>query len=187
MVALKVQVEVGDLEHGMFVCELDRPWTDTSFLLQGVLIESVEDMAEFRRKCEYVYIDVERSRDSTRPRLESLAEKNRTRKIESPPRMTAALVEQFIKCLGIYPIGSMVELNTGHIGVVVSASEKARLRPLILLVKDRHGKRYAVPKLINLAHPHWNRKENLLEVRHIVSDKETDIHLPQRVANQTVL
>ena len=52
MVALKVQVEVGDLEHGMFVCELDRPWTDTSFLLQGVLIESVEDMAGFRRKCE---------------------------------------------------------------------------------------------------------------------------------------
>ena len=44
---MKVKIDVNDLEHGMFVSELDRPWSETPFLLQGVLIESGEDIAEF--------------------------------------------------------------------------------------------------------------------------------------------
>lgn len=72
---MKVKINVNDLEHGMFVSELDRPWTETPFLLQGVLIESSEDIAEFRRLCNYVYIDVERSRDVIAPKLQTLAAK----------------------------------------------------------------------------------------------------------------
>ena len=413
---MKVKIDVNDLEHGMFVSELDRPWTETPFLLQGVLIESGEDIAEFRRLCEYVYIDVERSRDVIAPKLQTLATKvqaddkpksnditlqaveheqeafrkelkvarkihHRTRgyidkllddvrlgnsldtdtarelvgemadsisrspnamlwlthmkkrdeytsihcmnvsilaitfgrtlgldrqrlellglgallhdigKMEvpleilnKPGRLTdeefdivkshsmngynllrqkedmptevleivrshheringrgypqgltgelidqltqitsivdvydaitsdrcyhdgisphealknmfdwagdnfdAELVEQFIKCLGIYPIGSMVELNSGHIGIVVSASEKSRLRPIILVVINRSGERYSMPRLLNLAHPQWRKKENLLEIKHIVSSHETDLDMHQIVANEAVI
>jgi putative nucleotidyltransferase with HDIG domain len=413
---MKVKIDVNDLEHGMFVSELDRPWTETPFLLQGVLIESGEDIAEFRRLCEYVYIDVERSRDVIAPKLQTLATKvqaddkpksnditlqaveheqeafrkelkvarkihHRTRgyidkllddvrlgnsldtdtarelvgemadsisrspnamlwlthmkkrdeytsihcmnvsilaitfgrtlgldrqrlellglgallhdigKMEvpleilnKPGRLTdeefdivkshsmngynllrqkedmptevleivrshheringrgypqgltgelidqltqitsivdvydaitsdrcyhdgisphealknmfdwagenfdAELVEQFIKCLGIYPIGSMVELNSGHIGIVVSASEKSRLRPIILVVINKSGERYSMPRLLNLAHPQWSKKENLLEIKHIVSSHETDLDMHQIVANEAVI
>jgi HD-GYP domain-containing protein (c-di-GMP phosphodiesterase class II) len=31
----------------------------------------------------------------------------------------ALLVEKFIQCIGIYPIGSTVELRSGHIGIVI--------------------------------------------------------------------
>lgn len=99
----------------------------------------------------------------------------------------ADLIEQFIKCLGIYPIGSMVELNSGHIGIVVSASDKTRLRPIILVVINRSGERYTVPRLLNLAHPQWSKQENLLEVKHIVSSHETDIDMHQIVANEAVI
>lgn len=44
------------------------------------------------------------------------------------------LVEQFIQCMGIYPIGSVVELNTGEIGVVVTMNRVRRLKPRIALV-----------------------------------------------------
>lgn len=44
------------------------------------------------------------------------------------------LVEQFIQCMGIYPIGSVVELNTGEIGVVVTMNRVRRLKPRIVLV-----------------------------------------------------
>ncbi len=44
------------------------------------------------------------------------------------------LVEQFIQCMGIYPIGSVVELNTGEIGVVVTMNRARRLKPRIALV-----------------------------------------------------
>jgi HD-GYP domain-containing protein (c-di-GMP phosphodiesterase class II) len=99
----------------------------------------------------------------------------------------AELVEQFIKCLGIYPIGSMVELNSGHIGIVVSASEKSRLRPIILVVINKSGERYSMPRLLNLAHPQWSKKENLLEIKHIVSSHETDLDMHQIVANEAVI
>lgn len=44
------------------------------------------------------------------------------------------LVEQFIQCMGIFPIGSVVELSTGGVGVVVSVNRKRRLRPRVALV-----------------------------------------------------
>lgn len=54
-------VPVEQLEIGMFVAELDRPWLDTPFLVQGFLIEDDETVAQLRRLCRHVVIDVSRS------------------------------------------------------------------------------------------------------------------------------
>lgn len=54
------RVDVDDLEVGMFVCRLDRPWVQTSFPLQGVHLASEQDIAEVRRQCRYVYVDMRR-------------------------------------------------------------------------------------------------------------------------------
>ncbi len=48
-----------------------------------------------------------------------------------------ALVEQFIQCIGIYPVGSIVEMNTGEIGVVIAQNRARRLQPRVMLVLDR--------------------------------------------------
>lgn len=53
----KEKVYVEDLVPGMFVCELDRPWLDTPFLLQGFLIQTQEQISDLRQYCEYVYVD----------------------------------------------------------------------------------------------------------------------------------
>jgi putative nucleotidyltransferase with HDIG domain len=94
------------------------------------------------------------------------------------------LVEQFIKCLGIYPIGSMVQLNTGQTGIVVSASEKSRLRPIVLLLINSKGEHYNRPKLINLAHPKWARGPQQLEIKKILDSHECDINVPSIIANE---
>ncbi len=44
------------------------------------------------------------------------------------------LVEQFIQCLGIYPTGTLVELNTGQVGVVVGQNRVRRLFPRLMLI-----------------------------------------------------
>ncbi|MDE2070543.1 MAG: HD-GYP domain-containing protein [Gammaproteobacteria bacterium] len=54
------KVSTADLEVGMYVARLDRPWADTPFLFQGFFIGSQDDIDELRRICEYVYIDLER-------------------------------------------------------------------------------------------------------------------------------
>ena len=50
----------------------------------------------------------------------------------------AELVEQFIQTCGIYPTGTLVELSTGEVGVVVEVHSLKRLRPRIMLLLDKH-------------------------------------------------
>jgi HD-GYP domain-containing protein (c-di-GMP phosphodiesterase class II) len=53
-----------ELKVGMFVADLDRPWVDTPFLLQGFLIENEEQILALRTHCEYVIVDRARSTGS---------------------------------------------------------------------------------------------------------------------------
>ena len=65
-------------------------------------------------------------------------------------RYEASLVQKFIQCLGIYPVGSLVELYSGEVGVVMSNHKSRRLQPAVLLVMDA-GKRYlSVPRVVDL-------------------------------------
>jgi HD-GYP domain-containing protein (c-di-GMP phosphodiesterase class II) len=54
------RIDVADLEIGMFVCRLDRPWAQTSFPLQGVHLASEGDIADVRRQCRHVFVDTRR-------------------------------------------------------------------------------------------------------------------------------
>jgi HD-GYP domain-containing protein (c-di-GMP phosphodiesterase class II) len=58
---MATKVLTTNLRMGMFVAELDRPWTDTPFLLQGFLIDSDDQIAELQKHCEYVIVDRARS------------------------------------------------------------------------------------------------------------------------------
>jgi HD-GYP domain-containing protein (c-di-GMP phosphodiesterase class II) len=46
----------------------------------------------------------------------------------------AELVEQFMQSLGVYPTGSLVELNTGQVGIVMAQNQARRLRPRVMLL-----------------------------------------------------
>lgn len=61
-----------------------------------------------------------------------------------------ALVESFIKCLGVYPVGSVVRLNNGEIGIVIDIKPGKHLLPTLMLVQDSQGKTHCPPKVINL-------------------------------------
>ncbi|HLS97737.1 MAG: HD domain-containing phosphohydrolase [Porticoccaceae bacterium] len=52
------KIHTHDLKVGMFVAEMDRPWLETPFAIQGFYIYSEEDIDEVRKYSEYVYIDV---------------------------------------------------------------------------------------------------------------------------------
>ena len=58
---METRIHVLDLQTGLFVTELDRPWLDTPFLLQGFLIENQQQLEQLREYCEYVTVDLARS------------------------------------------------------------------------------------------------------------------------------
>ena len=55
------KIFTSDLKVVMFVADLDRPWVDTPFLLQGFLIDNEEQILALRTHCEYVMVDRARS------------------------------------------------------------------------------------------------------------------------------
>ena len=50
-------------------------------------------------------------------------------------------IERFVQCLGIYPAGTLIQLNSGEIGVVSSVNRSMLLRPVIRPIFDRFGRR----------------------------------------------
>ncbi len=55
------KVSVKELRVDMFIAELDRPWNDTPFLLQGFLIDDAEQLRQLREYCQWVMVDPARS------------------------------------------------------------------------------------------------------------------------------
>ena len=62
----------------------------------------------------------------------------------------AELVEVFIQAVGIYPAGTIVELTTGEVGVVVSEYRTRRLKPKVMMLLDARKYRLIEPKLVDL-------------------------------------
>ena len=91
------------------------------------------------------------------------------------------LMQEFIRCIGIYPIGSLVELNTGALGIVMSSNPDSRLKPVVMLVRDREGRPYRRRPLLNLAAPGIQDGGFSWRVERVVDCKDYDID-PARIA-----
>lgn len=61
------------------------------------------------------------------------------------------LVERVIHCLGVYPIGSLVELNTGERGIVIAPNRADTLKPTLRIVSTADGLAAANGPVVNLA------------------------------------
>jgi HD-GYP domain-containing protein (c-di-GMP phosphodiesterase class II) len=61
-----------------------------------------------------------------------------------------ALVEQFIQCIGIYPVGSAVELNSGELGLVIAQNLVRRLQPRVMVVLDAKGAMLREQRILDL-------------------------------------
>lgn len=61
-----------------------------------------------------------------------------------------ALMEQFVQCVGLYPIGTLVELESGEVGIVIQQNRVQRSRPRILMLLDRNKEAVPGYKVLDL-------------------------------------
>ena len=61
------------------------------------------------------------------------------------------LVEQFIQAIGVFPVGAIVELNTGEVGVVVAQDTNKRLKPKMVLILEPDKKPRKKLVIVDLA------------------------------------
>jgi HD-GYP domain-containing protein (c-di-GMP phosphodiesterase class II) len=68
----------------------------------------------------------------------------------SGKQFSSELVDQLVQFMGMYPVSSLVELNTGEVGVVIQQNQVRRLLPRLMLLLDNNKVRYSSPIILNL-------------------------------------
>ncbi len=65
--------------------------------------------------------------------------------------LDTACVERFIRCMGIYPVGSCVRLSSGAVGVVSKINPTQTLNPVVVLVRDSPTGALIAPRFFDLS------------------------------------
>src|SRR5580765_5151967 len=66
--ALRKSVPVSELRFGMYIAELDRPWTETPFRFQGFVLSTEQQLEALKKYCKTVVVDSEKSALADVPR-----------------------------------------------------------------------------------------------------------------------
>ena len=103
-----------------------------------------------------------------------------------PNNFDSKLMQSFIRTIGIYPVGSVVELQTGHIGLVVKLNDSHRLKPVIMLIMNRDKEYYPRRKLVNLASKVWEKRDGKPEVKRILDAKEFNIDIKKIIDEESL-
>lgn len=127
---VSTKINVQNLEVGMYVCALDKPWLESGFLFQGFELKNQADIDAVRKECQFVYIDVEKQNIVLRhalkptPYLTGTLEKKRT----SPPRVS--FIQEIDQAINTYGKTSnlvrsfMEEVQLGK-GINVAVAKQA--------------------------------------------------------------
>ncbi len=70
---------------------------------------------------------------------------------ERDTKFDGPLVEQFIQCIGTYPVGAVVELHSGEIAIVIARNPRLKLFPRVMVILDIHRNKLKAPKVIEQA------------------------------------
>ena len=84
------------------------------------------------------------------------------------------LVEQFIQCVGAFPVGSAVELGSGETGLVIAQNRLQRLKPMVMLLFSPEGKELDPHRVVDL------ETEPQLRIRRTLEQSKVDFD-PRRL------
>jgi hypothetical protein len=68
------------------------------------------------------------------------------------------IFQAFVKSLGIYPVGSLLRLSSGRLGVVVEQSEKSLLMPRVKVFFSTKSNLRVIPEVVDLSTPGCSEK-----------------------------
>jgi len=68
----------------------------------------------------------------------------------TPFHLDQELVYEFIRCIGVYPVGSLVELSDGRVGIVWASKDRDALHPIVKCFYSLKVKRYTDVAMVDL-------------------------------------
>lgn len=102
---------------------------------------------------------------------------------EAPSTYGQEMVQALIQCVGIYPMGSLVELDNGAFAIVIGSSRDTRLRPVVLMIRSPRGVYYDKRVVLNLAADDADAAHgDARQVKRVLRPSEYGIDVPGIVA-----
>lgn len=95
------------------------------------------------------------------------------------------LTEAFIRCVGLYPLGSVAVMNNGEAGVVISANHKNRRFPKVMILRDKNKQICQQRVLDTLVEA--QRKNNNLLINSVLPNGSFDIRIEKLIEDGLVL
>lgn len=87
------------------------------------------------------------------------------------------LALQFIKSIGLFPVGSVVELYNGQIGIVVDTNPRRRHLPRVVLVLDKDRTKKEKYKIADLSHIEEGDMPRDFLIKHVLPDGSFGVFL----------
>jgi len=86
-----------------------------------------------------------------------------------------AIVKIFLDTMAIFPIGSVLQLSNGKIGIVVAANPGSPLQPVVKIIFDEQRKRLQIPEIIDL------KNEPNIKIEKIFDPKQLGISVVDEI------
>lgn len=167
-------VDPNELQIGHFVSRLDRPWRDSPFPLEGVMIGSEDQRSWFSEHCAWVVVDLLRSRNGFRPPSARAWRSRETRSIPAGSasdsvhllrnaRLDAESVHDAIDCHEMLyrQAGVLIESlkKTGRIDAEqarlglrqIASSLESNIAAMVWLTRIRHADEHTAEHGVNVA------------------------------------
>ncbi|TAA47512.1 MULTISPECIES: HD-GYP domain-containing protein [Corallincola] len=90
----------------------------------------------------------------------------------TPGEFDQDLLNQFIRCVGIYPVGTLVKLKSGKLAIVMQGNFSNPLQPKVMVFYSTRQHHHTEPKLIDLADKHCSE-----EIETSVRPQQFDLNL----------
>ena len=141
-----------------------------------------EEISHFSRIV--AIIDVYDALTTDRPYKDGLNSRTALDKLYNlaPDNYAQDLIESFIKFMGIYPIGSIVELSTGHTAVVIANNDKNHLKPIVGLALNRKQEPYETIRLLNMSSDVWYKSGHEVTINKILEKDARGIDIQSVVS-----
>lgn len=108
-----------------------------------------EDISIFARMA--AIIDTYDELISERPHHKAVAPAVAFKRLTRDNGLDQELVKQFVRCLGVHPVGSMVQLQSGRLGMVMQQNQDDMLKPVVMTFYSINSAHYSEIKRVNLA------------------------------------
>ncbi len=83
----------------------------------------------------------------------------------TPHQLDGELLQQFIKCIGIYPPGSVVRLSSGKLGLVLENNPKKPLLPKVKVFYHSVHQHHIPPRIIDLSRQQEEQIDSCVELK----------------------